>query len=141
MATRSYIGLETEDGIAQAVYCHWDGYPEYNGKMLLKHYSTREKVKELIALGSLSSLGEKVAPDEGDTTHSFETPTKGVTIAYHRDRGEEYCSPMALSYLNIKEIEDLMVDYVYIFTLEGEWIFAHRGIEYKDLTKEVTNQN
>ena len=37
MATRSLIGLENQDGSINYVYCHYDGYPEYQLKMLLEH--------------------------------------------------------------------------------------------------------
>ena len=39
MATRSTIALEFADGTVQQVYCHWDGYLDYNGKLLAEHYT------------------------------------------------------------------------------------------------------
>lgn len=70
MGTRSNIGMVHEDGSVTMNYCHWDGYPSHNGKILLENYTTTEKVRKLLALGDLSILGE-----------STET-----CIAYHRDR-------------------------------------------------------
>ena len=61
MATRSRIGIENEDGTVSSVYCHWDGYPSGNGRTLVEYYSDREKVKELIALGSISTFVFTVA--------------------------------------------------------------------------------
>lgn len=58
MGTRSTIGVLNTDGSVTAVYCHWDGYPEHNGKILIDNYTTEEKVRELIGLGSISSLSE-----------------------------------------------------------------------------------
>lgn len=87
MATRSRIGIENEDGTVSSVYCHWDGYPDNNGKILLSNYTDREKAEELIALGSISSLGKSIAPNPG-LDHSFKKPQDDVTVAYHRDRGE-----------------------------------------------------
>ena len=55
MGTRSTIGVLNTDGSVTAVYCHWDGYPEHNGKILMENYTTEEKVRELIGLGSISS--------------------------------------------------------------------------------------
>lgn len=88
MATRSRIGIENEDGTVSSVYCHWDGYPDNNGKILLSNYTDREKAEELIALGSISSLGKSIAPNPG-LNHSFKEPQDDVTVAYHRDRGED----------------------------------------------------
>ena len=138
MATRSRIGIENEDGTVSSVYCHWDGYPSNNGKILVTYYTDREKVKELIALGSISSLKKNVAPTEPipdiigvrmlkefkvlpKSVHSFDTPQDGVTIAYHRDRGEE------LQEARIdKSIDDYAKsdyeEYGYVFTKEGEWL-------------------
>ena len=55
MGTRSRIGVMHGDKV-KSVYCHWDGYPEYNGVVLKENYQTQEKVEQLIALGSISSL-------------------------------------------------------------------------------------
>ena len=41
MATRSNIGIVNEDDSITAIYCHWDGYPEHNGKILLNHYNNK----------------------------------------------------------------------------------------------------
>lgn len=58
MATRSNIGIKLDNGSIEMIYCHWDGYLSYNGKILLEHYNTTEKVNELIKLGNISTLGE-----------------------------------------------------------------------------------
>ena len=123
MATRSNIGMEIklENGQSQvvAVYCHWDGYPEGNGKKLVEHYCDREKVKELIALGSLSYVDTEVGPKG---PHSFDKPEAGVTVAYHRDRDEEF------QQLHFPSVQDYFAQfdeqYAYLFTDEGEWLVS-----------------
>ena len=60
MATRSTIAIAREDGTVAKIYCHWDGYLEYNGDLLVKYYNTPEKVEALIALGDLSALNETI---------------------------------------------------------------------------------
>ena len=72
MSTRSHIGIWNEDGSLDVIYCHWDGYPSYNGALLLHRYQDPEKIRELIALGDISSLAESVKPAEGE--HTFESP-------------------------------------------------------------------
>ena len=88
MATRSRIRMTLPSGKTRSVYCHFDGYPENNGRILKEFYNTTEKVEELLALGALSSLGKKVKPEPG-STHTFNNPQRDVTVAYHRDRGDK----------------------------------------------------
>ena len=89
MSTRSYICIENEDKSISGIYCHSDGYLTYNGAMLLDHYSDREKVKELISLGGLSTLLPKLHPDKSKP-HSFDYDKRqeDVCVFYGRDRGE-----------------------------------------------------
>lgn len=86
MGTRSRIGVMHGD-VCKSVYCHWDGYLENNGRILLEHYNSA-KANHLVALGDLSSLDIGVEIPEGET-HSYQVPLKGVTTFYGRDRGEE----------------------------------------------------
>jgi hypothetical protein len=88
MATRSRLRAKVGSKFLKPIYCHWDGYPEHMLPTLNDNYNTDEKVSELMALGNLSFLDAKVKPDEGQE-HSFDKPAEGVTIAYHRDRGEK----------------------------------------------------
>lgn len=84
MATRSTIAIERKDGTVAQVYCHWDGYPEYNGAILLKHYSDPEVLEQLIKLGDLSVLGTTVGQKHDfDQRHEHNWCT-----FYGRDRGE-----------------------------------------------------
>ena len=48
MSTRSRIGIRNKDNTITSIYCHWDGYPTWNGKMLLTYYTKREDVEKLI---------------------------------------------------------------------------------------------
>ena len=85
MATRSTIALEFADGTVGQVYCHWDGYLEHNGAILLKHYSDPFKVRELIDLGDVSSLHANIGEK-----HDFDDRRAGdeQCTFYGRDRGE-----------------------------------------------------
>lgn len=89
MATRSTIRMVLPTGECSKVsYCHFDGYPSNMLPLLNENYNTIEKVKELISLGNLSYLGKRVKPSE-DENHSYNSPVSDVTVAYHRDRGED----------------------------------------------------
>ena len=109
MATRSRIAIENQDETVTSVYCHWDGYLQGVGKTLFEHYD-REKTEQLIELGSLSALDKTI----------------GDTIAYHRDRNEDFNQTM------FSNVEDLFrngfangADYIYCLTKEGVWMVQH----------------
>ncbi len=118
MATRSRIAIEKANGKVESIYCHWDGYPEYNGEILDNHYTDEKKVQALIDLGDISSLRPNVEAPEG---HSFDCPDDETTVAYGRDRGESnvdkkvHASVQAFFNGDIEE-------YGYLFTQEGEWL-------------------
>ena len=86
MGTRSTIALEYADGTVEQVYCHWDGYLSHNGQILHKHYSDPFKLRQLMDLGDLSSLGERLG-----TQHAFDKAPEGECTFYLRDRKEQGC--------------------------------------------------
>ena len=121
MATRSRIGMEMPNGEVKSIYCHWDGYPEGVGATLKEHYTDPEKVAALIALGDISSLGQFVSVNIPGVMHTFDNLDEGVTVAYHRDRGDAYHAPrvnLSVKSFSRSDIEE----YGYVFTKAGEWI-------------------
>ena len=124
MGTRSVIAVENaETKKVSAIYCHRDGYVHGGvGERLHLHYQDENKIAELIALGSLSSLHERVAPAEGEK-HDFDNPADGVTIAYHRDRDEELEPAQefetAQALLNVAG-DKYWAEYVYL-RRDGKW--------------------
>ena len=88
MSTRSTITFKKADGTKTSIYCHYDGYIEGVGVTLQLAYNTADKVKALMSLGDLSSLGYYTEPKT--STHSFNAPENDVCVAYHRDRGEPF---------------------------------------------------
>jgi hypothetical protein len=134
MATRSRIGIEQADGTVKSIYCHWDGYPKGVGKILVEHYLMRDKVESLMALGSISTLGEQVEPT-GRVDHTFELPEDGITVAYHRDRGEDLDPARVDKSLN-DFLQSDVEEFGYVFTQYGEWMLidGHRTVrELKNL--------
>ena len=88
MGTRSRIGVMHGD-VCKSIYCHWDGYLEHNGKILLEHYDSA-KANHLVALGDVSSLDKNIEIPEG-VEHTFDNPANDITTFYGRDRGETGC--------------------------------------------------
>lgn len=86
MSTRSRIGIKNSDGSVSSIYCHFDGYVAYVGRMLQEHYQDEDKIRALIALGDLSILDASIDKPDG---HSFASRIDGYTVAYGRDRGED----------------------------------------------------
>jgi len=125
MSTRSYICKElrtTKDtGMVLGIYCHFDGYEEHNGRILLEYYSSREKVNKLMKLGNLSMLAEKLEPEEGKP-HNFGDWQWDVCLAYGRDRGEKGQSAKRISLNEL--LHDSWIEYVYLYTLDNEWKLA-----------------
>ena len=126
MSTRSSIAIKTEDGI-KAIYCHWDGYVDHNGRILREHYNNTDKVKALIDLGDLSclrpELGMKHDFDKRDDSLGL---TDDWCVAYGRDRGERDVS--ARTFETIAEWVETMAgswcEYFYLYDGQ-DWIVSN----------------
>ena len=145
MGTRSTIALEFADGTVEQVYCHWDGYLEHNGKILAEHYSDPFKLRDLIDLGGISSLGKVIGkrhpfgPDYNETNIAKkakiqkevdEAREAGYTTFYARDRGEDLTKEMFVDfqdYLAHHEYEE----YEYILRRDGNWYVKCHDAAYE----------
>jgi hypothetical protein len=116
MATRSRIGIMLPDESILSVYHHWDGYPEWLGRILKTHYNTREKASELIDGGDMSCCWTELPMDHNGTPSEY-----GPN--YYSQRGDD-CPPRhdANKYDYLADGEE----YAYIFTLDDEWICYDR---------------
>lgn len=122
MGTRSFIATRNPKGDYTAIYCHWDGYPNGCtkapdvgvGYTLRTFYKSKGKVRQLVRLGDISSLGRNIA---AIGPHSFDSPQDSVTVAYGRDRGDKNCK--AQSFDSLKELADYAAgswaEYIYVF--------------------------
>ena len=119
MGTRSRIGVMHGTN-CKSVYCHWDGYLDHNGRILLEHYDST-KANYLVALGDLSSLRPDVFVADG-VEHSFEKPAEDICVFYGRDRGETGTSweTDATFEAFFERAKDCGADYYYIMR-DGEW--------------------
>ena len=141
MATRSTIAMVRGDGCVVKVYCHWDGYLEYNGRLLTQYYNTAEKVAALLAHGDISSLGEQIGVEHPFSAHEakighdeFEQLYGTMTTYYGRDRGET--DTKARVYADIAEYEaSQFEEFNYLF-IEGEWYYK----SYDGLVRDVKTQ-
>ena len=115
MATRSRIGIQLPDDSILSVYCHWDGYPEFNGVKLKEHFNSYEKASELIDGGDISALWTNAGWDN-------ETLSE-VGPLYYSSRGDD-CPPR-----HDANIYDYLADgeeFAYVFR-NGEWVCYNRN--------------
>jgi hypothetical protein len=126
MATRSSITIKLADGKYEGIYCHFDGYPDGVGKTLLKYYNTKKRVRKLVKLGSTSILGRFI---QTSRRHDFDHPVKNVTVAYARDRGEDYFVATGWSWESVKGQFGASYDYLYE---DDRWYVSARYGEHRE---------
>ena len=111
MGTRSRIGIQLADDSILSVYCHYDGYPEFNGVKLLEHFNSRDAATELIDGGDMSCLwtnagwNNEILPETGPLYYTARGegryPRLDANLGKYLADGEEYA---------------------YLFT-NGRWVF------------------
>jgi hypothetical protein len=132
MGTRSRIGIEMPDYTVVSSYCHWDGYPSGNGKILVEHYQNREDVQELIDGGGISSLrtrgtwdhssplrdenGEYISDAAGYLKYENDREPQPL---YYTERGEEINIQHTSFYEFVSGNSG--EEYAYLFDLNGNW--------------------
>jgi hypothetical protein len=118
MGTRSLIGKQLSDGSILGVYCHYDGYPAYNGRMLRDNFDTVEKVNKLIDGGDMSCIWTNAG------WNNETLPESGPL--YYTMRGESLESNAPQIYKDLNEFmvaadDNYGAEYTYHF-VDGEWI-------------------
>jgi hypothetical protein len=115
MGTRSRIGIQLADESILSVYCHYDGYPEFNGVKLVEHFNSRDAATELIDGGDISCLWTNAG------WNNETLPETGPL--YYSSRGED-CPPRldANKYDYLADGEE----YAYIYTPNDEWVCYNR---------------
>lgn len=134
MATRSTIALEFADGTVQQVYCHWDGYLEHNGQILFEHYQDPFKLRDLIDLGDISSLGPQIG-----TKHDFDLKTpEGECTFYGRDRGETGIEAKKFADFEDYKARHQYEEYEYILRRDGNWYVSSYERPYVLLSEALS---
>jgi hypothetical protein len=110
MSTRSRIGIQLADDSILSVYCHYDGYPEFNGVKLVEHFNSYEKAAELIDGGDISCLWTNTG------WNNEVLPTTGAL--YYSSRGEDI--PPSLDNTLDEYLKD-GEEYAYLYR-DGEWV-------------------
>lgn len=61
MSTSARIAKREDDGTVRSVYCHYDGYPSYAGKLLRHYYTDPEIVDIVMNFGNFDALEQHVS--------------------------------------------------------------------------------
>ena len=120
MGTRSRVGV-MHGTTCKSVYCHYDGYLEYTGKLLLDHYNSAA-ANQLVALGDNSGVQKTV---EG--------------MNFYSDRGETDVSWQVAHTFEefLEQVYNCGGEYYYIMR-DGEWyagsVYEAKGLKVNGLT-------
>jgi hypothetical protein len=129
----------------KSIYCHWDGYLDFNGRILQESYDSA-KANHLVALGDMSSLraniGEKHAFSKfelpAEEQDAFELATEDMCTFYGRDRGETGIEYKVAHTFNdfLEQCENCDAEYYYIMK-DGVW-YVGDTYESSPLSKKLT---
>lgn len=103
MGTRSRVGV-MHGNVCKSVYCHYDGYLEYTGQILDRHYDS-VAANALVARGDNSGVQETV--DE---------------MNFYTDRGEEGVEYLVAHTFEefLEQVEGCCAEYYYVMR-DGVW--------------------
>ena len=120
MGTRSRVGV-MHGTVCKSVYCHYDGYLEYTGKLLLDHYNSAT-ANQLVARGDNSGV-QKSLED----------------MNFYSDRGEDNVSWQVAHTFEefLEQVHNCGGEYYYIMR-DGEWyagsVYDTKGLVMNGLT-------
>ena len=124
MATRALIGYLDDGKKFTCTYNHYDGYPEYLGKILKKHYSGEEKAKLVASVGYITGI------DEDGTINSKFNESANTMILDE----EAFSAAMQIG----DKINEYDGDYGYVY-FNDEWnTIKNNGIE--GMAKQIVDE-
>ena len=133
MSTRSRIGILLPDDSILSVYHHWDGYPEWLGVTLKKHFNTYEKASELIDGGNMGCCYSD--EEYNSETGEFEK-TEPRTTYYG---GDEEAPILSKNFDEFTRI-DCWQEYSYVF-VKDRWEGYAISHKWNDDFSEMTQVN
>jgi hypothetical protein len=103
MGTRSRVAVMHGD-VCKSVYCHYDGYLDYTGRILQEHYDSA-RANDLVSRGDNSGVKETVAE-----------------MNFYSERGEEDVDwQVAHSFEEfLEQVERCFAEYYYVMR-DGVW--------------------
>ena len=124
MATRALIGYLDDSKKLTTTYNHYDGYPEYLGKILKEHYSGDEKAKSVASVGYITSIDE-----DGKINSKFNESANTMILDE-----EAFSAAMQIG----DEVNGYGADYGYVY-FNDEWnTIKNNGI--KGMAEQIVDE-
>ena len=115
MGTRSNIAYQNENKSMDVMYCHYDGYLDHNGRILLEHYNSEEDARALVDNGYARSLKPTVKEINEDRVN--------------KDKPETYKS--LGNYMN-GNVDTLFIEFIYLWRDDQWWVAWNSSVETPD---------
>lgn len=122
--SRAMIGIENSDESIDAIYCCYDGQVEIVGWYLYSRFNTEERLRELISLGDIQSIGARIGNkidfNKYCENKNYYNANKNQVVAYHRDMMwamKEHHYRNRDDYAHSVKLE---VEYIYLYS-DGTW--------------------
>lgn len=123
MGTHAMIGIyNSADGSVDASYCHYDGYLEGLGQVLVEHYNTQYDAEIVARGGYLSSLSRDYAESRQKSVHS-DVAVPYESVEQFMKNGYDYCG----------------AEYIYLFDGTA-WFFATPGGMFEEVEMNLNNE-
>jgi hypothetical protein len=111
MGTRSNIIYEEPTGEVLSMYCHYDGYPSHNGRILFDQYNSAKKAKALVEIGYARVLDEGIEVD----------PERPNEMERHRNLNSFMWS-----------VDTVMIEYIYRYAGDDWWMSEIQSVKPED---------
>ena len=111
MGTRSNIIYEEPTGEVLSMYCHYDGYPSHNGRILFDQYNSAKKAKALVEIGYARVLDEGIEVD----------PERPNEMERHRNLNSYMWS-----------VDEVMIEYIYRYAGDDWWVSEIKSVKPED---------
>ena len=113
MGTRSHIIYEEPTGEVLSMYCHYDGYPSHNGRILFDQYNSPEKAKALVEVGYARNM---------DSQEGVEVdPERPEEMERHRNLNSYMWS-----------VDEVMIEYIYRYAGDDWWVSEIESVKLED---------
>jgi len=113
MGTRSNIIYEEPTGEVLSMYCHYDGYPSHNGRILFDQYNSAEKAKALVEVGYARNM---------DSQEGVEVdPERPNEMERHRNLNSFMWS-----------VDTVMIEYIYRYAGDDWWVSEIKSVKPED---------
>lgn len=146
MSTHANIAILKPNGDIQSIYCHYDGYPQYVGKILHEHYNEQSLVEQLINLGDIEYPAENPEPSELESKYKHHYTFEFLSLPNHERNRLLNDSKAHVRKLNVgTEPTDtkarkhlILQEYLYIFTSKG-WYMVRPSDPFAITNQEMTH--